>query len=108
MEALFPRKIYWQNDRQELVIAWHDSHESTFPLPRLRKICPCALCKSERENENPLKLFKDGSFKNFMILKIEPIGRYALKMTWADGHSSGIYSYDMLRQLCSCLHCKKS
>ena len=33
---------------------------------------------------------------------VEPVGNYAIRIHWNDGHSSGIYSYDHLRQICPC------
>ena len=36
---------------------------------------------------------------------IEPIGRYAIKLAWADGHSTGIFSFEYLRGLCPCPEC---
>jgi DUF971 family protein len=34
------------------------------------------------------------------------VGRYALQFNWADGHSSGIYSWEYLRRMCQCAECK--
>jgi DUF971 family protein len=36
------------------------------------------------------------------------VGRYALNFHWNDGHASGIYSWDYLREMCQCEECKKS
>jgi prepilin-type processing-associated H-X9-DG protein len=40
--------------------------------------------------------YREGAFN---LLKLEPVGGYAMQMTWADGHASGIYSYEYLRKL---------
>jgi DUF971 family protein len=40
--------------------------------------------------------------------RAELVGRYALQIFWNDGHSTGIYSFDYLRSLCSCLECEVS
>lgn len=37
---------------------------------------------------------------------IETVGKYALQLCWADGHNTGIYTYDYLRQLCECTLCQ--
>lgn len=39
------------------------------------------------------------------MLNVEPVGSYALKIFWNDGHSSGIYSWDHLRNICACAEC---
>jgi DUF971 family protein len=36
----------------------------------------------------------------------EPVGRYAIKFTWNDGHELGIYSWNFLRDWCPCTECK--
>jgi DUF971 family protein len=41
------------------------------------------------------------------MLNIEPIGAYAMKIDWSDGHSTGIYSFDYLRRICPCGECRK-
>jgi DUF971 family protein len=40
--------------------------------------------------------------------EVKPVGKYALSFTWNDGHASGIYSWDYLRELCQCEECKAS
>ena len=35
----------------------------------------------------------------------QPVGRYALRIIWDDGHDSGIYSWDRLRTMCPCEQC---
>jgi len=37
---------------------------------------------------------------------VEPVGRYALQFKWNDGHSSGIYSFEHLRNICPCEQCQ--
>jgi DUF971 family protein len=41
-----------------------------------------------------------------MLQDAEPVGRYALKFTFSDGHESGIYSFSLLRRLCQCDICQ--
>jgi DUF971 family protein len=40
------------------------------------------------------------------MVNIEPVGNYAIRIVWNDGHSAGIYSWDYLRSLCRCDSCK--
>jgi DUF971 family protein len=39
-------------------------------------------------------------------VNIEPVGNYALRIVWSDGHAAGIYSFDHLRRICACPACK--
>lgn len=107
MKIASPETLQWQEKNKIFVINWKDGHESNFPFLYLRKNCPCALCRTKREEEqnNPLKLLKEESPNAFNVKSIEPVGNYAIKIFWADGHSSGIYTYEMLRESCPCPLC---
>ncbi len=37
--------------------------------------------------------------------QVEPVGNYAVRIVWSDGHSSGIYSFEHLRSVCPCPQC---
>jgi DUF971 family protein len=37
---------------------------------------------------------------------VEPVGNYALRFRWSDGHDTGIYTFDFLRRLCPCAECE--
>ncbi len=40
------------------------------------------------------------------MLGVEPVGNYAIRINWSDGHNSGIYSYEHFRRICPCDECK--
>jgi DUF971 family protein len=85
----------------ELAIRWDGGEENYIPLERLRRACPCAGCKGEVDilgniYKNPEKPFAPNSFE---LVKISSVGSYAIQPVWADGHSSGIFSFDYLRRL---------
>ncbi len=100
-----PKRVEIVND--VLAIAWEDAHESYFTLEALRRACPCAVCKGEA---NVMVEFKPApkqySPQSFQLLGWQYVGGYALQPHWADGHASGIYSFDYLRQLCDCEQCQ--
>ena len=48
-------------------------------------------------------MFGSGPLK---LQKADLVGRYALQMYWSDGHSTGIYTFDYLRDLCPCAECE--
>ncbi|HZY10196.1 MAG TPA: DUF971 domain-containing protein [Bacteroidota bacterium] len=101
-----PLKVKQVNG-SELTIEWDDMHKGSHVLRTLRKYCPCAGCKQEvemGEGSVMLPIVKPGQF----VLKgIEAVGNYALQLTWGDGHRTGIYTYDHLRQICECQECVK-
>ena len=84
----------------ELAIKWDDGTESYISLERLRKCCPCAGCKGEVDvmgnlYRNPEKTLTPAAFK---LVRVEVVGAYAVQPVWADGHATGIYSFDYLRR----------
>jgi DUF971 family protein len=83
-----------------LVIEWSDHVRHVLSWAELRKNCPCAVCRVEREKPAPLfPIIKPEEAQPPRPTAIEPVGRYAYQITWNDGHSSGIYTFDVLRQL---------
>jgi len=41
-------------------------------------------------------------------LNTEPVGKYALRFHWDDGHGDGDYSWDFLREVCPCAACARA
>jgi DUF971 family protein len=95
------RPLDLQQIGSELAIKWEDGLESFIPLERLRQRCPCAGCMGEKDimgnvYKNPAQKL---SPRAFILTRLEPVGGYAIKPIWADGHATGIYSFDYLRRL---------
>ncbi|MCZ6677869.1 MAG: DUF971 domain-containing protein [Candidatus Poribacteria bacterium] len=96
-------------------IVWKDEHESEYTYPHLRRLCPCAECSMTRHSGRDVhSLFgPEGVGEVSLIavpddiraLDIELVGRYAIQFTWSDGHSTGIYSFETLREICPCPEC---
>lgn len=91
-------------DRREgLKIKWADGHQSHYPLAYLRKRCPCATCRTERESEQPkpaslsLTILPSNIDQATVFADAKLVGNYAIQITWADGHSTGIYDFRYLR-----------
>ncbi len=94
-------------------IDWRDGHRSSWSFAWLRDACPCATCHEEREKSGRkpgepkpkaaslLQMYQPPVRPN----EVAPVGRYALKFSWNDGHESGIYSWDYLRRACNCDQC---
>ena len=93
-------------------IDWKDGHHSSLGTEYLRDWCPCANCTGAHGTEprkkttetpgNPFQMFTPRA----KMVSIEPVGSYALKISWNDGHDTGIYSYDHLREICPCPDCR--
>ncbi|PIQ95383.1 MAG: hypothetical protein COV67_15160 [Nitrospinae bacterium CG11_big_fil_rev_8_21_14_0_20_56_8] len=90
------KKIY-QVDSTTLGIIWTDGKESRFNVKTLREKCPCANCIDEWSGE---KRIKPGQIKDTIRpVNIRSVGRYAIQISWNDGHDTGLYSHDYLQSL---------
>jgi len=84
----------------ELAIHWSDGVESYFGLELLRRACPCAACGGEPDVlGNISRPQLSYSERSFQLTGFDLVGGYALQPRWADGHSTGIYSFTYLRRL---------
>jgi ATP-binding protein involved in chromosome partitioning len=91
-----PSRIY-QVDEKTLAIAWADGSESRYPVRELRLACPCATCRDEMTGE---RILDPGRVpEDVRPVSLGSVGNYGLKIRWSDGHDTGIYSYERLRDL---------
>ena len=99
---VYPVQIKQTNSSQ-LFLRWSDGLDASIPLTVLRDSCPCAGCKGETvlfKKSDPLLPILGGPGK-YEINAMEQVGNYAVQVVWADGHSTGIYTWDYLRTLCT-------
>jgi DUF971 family protein len=99
-------------------ITWADGHSSHYDFPYLREECPCATCNDERGKKQALAAPAapgSSTFPPLPMFKPKPraqaatvVGNYAVQISFTDGHSTGIYSYDHLRTICPCPECAKA
>ncbi len=84
----------------EVAIRWSDGRETFFPAAALRAASPSAETQGERDI---LGQRQGGhgprDFGGVVVTGWEPIGNYALRFDFSDGHRTGLYSYDYLRRL---------
>ena len=90
-------------NQHDVKIRWQGGHESIYPARELRLACPCAGCVDEITGV--LRVIASSVPRNVHPLKIDLVGRYAISIQWSDGHQTGIYSFALLRRLCSCTEC---
>lgn len=95
-----PRDVTIEERGGRLTIRWSDGATTAYSFHGLRGWCPCAQCQGHSsqtrfvETEAP------------RLVATEGVGRYALRLTWADGHSTGMYSYEYLRELAERPECR--
>jgi len=101
MPAPTPRLL--KNQGNALVIEWTDGLTHRLPWRTLRNACPCASCRVERAKPpQPKPLFSvlsPAEAQPLAPVSMKPVGNYAYGIAFNDGHSSGIYSLDLLREL---------
>ena len=85
----------------QLVIDWSDGVQTACTWRQLRDACPCASCREERDKPvDPFRILKTNELQPLAPVAVTPVGRYAYKITWNDGHDAGIFTIENLRELC--------
>ncbi len=95
------RPLDLQQIGEELAIKWDDQSECFISLQTLRRACPCAGCKGEVDvmgnlHKGPEKPLSPAAFR---LVRLDKVGTYAVQPMWADGHATGIFTFDYLRRL---------
>jgi DUF971 family protein len=95
-----------------LIIEWNDGHRSVYAWKHLRDHCPCASCRDETSPPpDPFRILKPSELAPkppLQPVRLEPVGHYAYKIAWNDGHDTGIYTLENLRALCQCAQCHQA
>jgi DUF971 family protein len=103
-----PKSIIADRNERTVKIEWQDGHISTYSFDGLRAICPCVECRGGHANmgqpPDP-KMVRDAEETNLGMERAVAVGAYAVQFVWDDGHSTGIYSWDLLRKACPCDNC---
>ncbi|HLW67173.1 MAG TPA: DUF971 domain-containing protein [Gemmataceae bacterium] len=100
-DSLRPLKIYRDGDR--LIIEWSDGYRGAIPLQKLRDACPCATCNDKRQlPPDPLRVLSEKEVQagSPVPVAMPARGAYAYQVVWNDGHDSGIFKLELLRELC--------
>ena len=83
-------------------IDWSDGTKSGYSPQLLRDACPCATCREKRTvpaDKNPLQVLQPSDVVEMAVSTMEPVGQYAYKVFFSDGHDSGIYTLEYLHEL---------
>lgn len=99
-----PRNVKLDEEKGNIIISWMDGTTTHHSMSQLRKKCPCANCNIERQKiEAPgpvLRVISSDTppVQVAKIVEFSPVGRYALAFVFNDGHSTGIFTYDFLKE----------
>ncbi len=102
-KEFYATEISVSHDEQTLTINWADGHRSVYSLDGIRRACPCVECAGGHDNmgrpADPA-IFNESPRQKWTITQMQESGNYAMQIFWGDGHDSGIYRWEYLRQLC--------
>jgi DUF971 family protein len=82
-----------------LAIAWEDGLRTRYPGAQLRWACPCAECRGEGGSTGRLDTQAELPADELVVTDVALVGQYALALSFASGHATGIYTFRYLRQL---------
>lgn len=89
-----------------LTIQWSDGRVSIYPIAYLRKLSPSAEARELRKEmaRNPLTVLPSSGAGGagggpLTAVGIDPVGNYAVRIRFSDGHETGIYSWTYLREI---------
>lgn len=101
MPTITPEHLDLKRD-EALTIRWSDGRVSVYPIAYLRRMSPSADAQQTREaiQENPLTVLPSSDSSGpLRAEKIEPVGRYAVRIVFSDGHQTGLYTWSYLREI---------
>lgn len=95
----------------EIEMLWSDGAKMRYRAMLLREKCPCATCRERRRGEQQaqqpetgrrslaLPVLSAAEAKPLAIERVSPVGNYAYNIALSDGHDSGIFPLELLRQI---------
>ena len=86
-----------------LLIEWNDGQKREIAVNDLRRACPCATCREKRAQPpaptTGLQVLSLAEARPLAILGMNPVGNYAYSIAFSDGHDTGIFTLEFLREL---------
>ena len=85
-------------------ITWSDGETLNYPFGLLRNACPCATCREKKRAEvakpkGLLQVLSAAETIPLAVTQMRPVGNYAYNINFSDGHSSGLFTMDLLREI---------
>lgn len=90
-----PSEIRLRRSARVLEVAFHDGSRYELPFEYLRVYSPSAEVKGHGPGQETLQVGKE----HVGVTRIEPVGNYAVRLVFDDGHDTGLYSWDVLYDL---------
>jgi DUF971 family protein len=91
------------DDGGRLLITWSDGVQKAYRVRELRDACPCATCREKRSapaaDPFALPLLSKVELEPLRIGGMKPVGNYAYTISFSDGHDTGIFTFELLREL---------
>jgi len=93
---MIPNNIVVHQQSKVLELSYENGNTYRLPFEFLRVLSPSAEVQGHGPGQETLQTGK----RDVLIANLEPVGHYALKPSFSDGHDSGLYSWDYLQYLC--------
>jgi DUF971 family protein len=92
-----------RTSQRELEIRWSDDFEQRIPFRVLRDACQCARCMDGKNKPDQpvgmLRILTAAETMPIEIASMKPVGNYAYNIEFSDGHSTGLFTFELLRSL---------
>jgi DUF971 family protein len=102
-----PVRIHADRAAGTLEIDWQDGHRTTYGSVALRWLCPCAYCRGEAGMPGWLDARPTLTPEQTRLVDVHLVGSYAIAPSWGDGHHTGFYTFQVLRDRCPCPECTR-
>jgi DUF971 family protein len=95
MTEPWPTELRLDEEKRILTVSYDDGQSFALPAELLRVLSPSA----EVQGHSPDQRITVPGKKNVGIARIEPVGNYAVRIVFTDGHDTGLYVWEYLREL---------
>lgn len=92
-----PTTLRTRKEQALLEVVWPDERTDQLPYYELRCACPCAVCIDEMTGRQLLR--PESVPRDVHPDAMAFVGNYAVRISWSDGHATGIYTWDRLRRM---------
>jgi DUF971 family protein len=92
----WPVRLTFARSRRELTATFDDGSSGSVDFVRLRENSPSAEVQGHGSGPKPVQ---PPVPSDITVERAEPVGRYAVRIIFSDGHSSGLYTWDLLKHL---------
>ena len=93
---MIPNNVVVHQQSKVLELSYENGSSYRLPFEFLRLLSPSAEVQGHGPGQETLQTGK----RDVLIANLEPVGHYALRPSFSDGHDSGLYSWDYLQYLC--------